>query len=96
MTPKRARPVCGYMGCTLEEYHSGLCTVAPPAHKRRAPLPRRIASESFVVPYFPAPIPLSEELSQEMVHSLFDQSLDDLLFTVEEVERCIDELPDKN
>ena len=88
MTPKRAR-----MGCTLEEYHAGLCTVAPPAHKRRAPLPRRIASESMDRPCV---VPLSPDLSPEAVHSLFDQSLDDLLFTVEEVERFIDELPDKN
>ena len=93
MTPKRTRPVCGYMGCTLDEYHAGLCTVAPPAHKRRAPVPRRIASESMDR----APlIPLSPDLSHEEVHSLFDQSLNDLLVTVEEVERFIDELPDKN
>lgn len=93
MTPKRARPICGYMGCTLEEYHAGLCTVAPPAHKRRAPLPRRIASDSMDRPCV---VSLSLDLSPEVVHSLFDQSLDDLLFTVEEVERFIDELPDKN
>lgn len=41
-------------------------------------------------------IPLSPDLSHEEVHSLFDQSLNDLLVTVEEVERFIDELPDKN
>lgn len=84
------------MGCTLEEYHAGLCSVVPLAHRRRAPMPRRIASESVDVAISGHMVPRVPDLSPETVHSLFGESLDDLLFTVEEVERLIDELPDKN
>jgi len=91
-TPKRARPACGYMGCTHGAYHAGLCSVAPPPLRRQAPLPRRIASSSMSKDPAATTIPFPTALSTETLSELFEHSVGDLLFTVDEVQQLIDML----
>lgn len=86
---KRARPVCGYMGCTRDEYHAGLCSVTPPPVKRMAPMPRRLASNSMLRETSTPIIPISEDWTTDAPS---DHSIEDLLFTVEEVEQLIEML----
>jgi len=91
-TPKRARSVCGYLGCTRDEYHAGLCSVAPPPVKRHAPMPRRIASNSMSMDPRAKNVPISPELTTEALSELFDHSVGDLRFTIDEVQQLIDML----
>lgn len=91
-TPKRARSACGYLGCTRDEYHAGLCSVAPPPVKRHAPMPRRIASKSMATDAPVKSVPISAELTTEALSELFDHSVGDLLFTIDEVQELINML----
>jgi len=91
-TPKRARSACGYLGCTRDEYHPGLCSVAPPSVKRRVRMPRRIASNSMSKVPPATSVPISTEITMEALSTLVDYSVGDLLFTIDEVQQLIDML----
>ena len=91
-TPKRARPVFGYMGCTRDEYHAGLCSVAPPPMKRHAPMPRRIASNNMSTNLSAKTVPICTELTEEALLELFNHSVGDLLFTIDDVQQLLDML----
>lgn len=91
-TPKRTRSACGYMGCTRDEYHAGLCSVAPPPMKRKAPMPRRIASNSMLKESSTGANPNYRELTTDVLSELFDYPVGDLLFTIDEVQQLIDML----
>ena len=80
------------MGCNRDEYHAGLCSVAPPPVKRHAPIPRRIASNSMSMDPRAKTVPISPELTTEALSKLFDHSVGDLLFTIDEVQQLIDML----
>ena len=80
------------MGCTRDEYHAGQCSVAPPPVKRHAPIPRRIASNSMSRVAPAKSVPISTELTTEALSELFNHSVVDLLFTIDEVQQLIDML----
>lgn len=91
-TPKRPRSACGYLGCTRDEYHAGMCSVVPPPVKRHAPMPRRIASNSMSKDSPATSVSIPTELTTEALSELFHHSIGDLLFTIDEVQQLIDML----
>ena len=90
--PKRKRPVCGYLGCTRDEYHAGICFATSLHVKRRAPIPRRIASTSMSTDPPVKTVPISTEVTTERLMTLTGHSIGDLLFTIDEVQQLIDML----
>ena len=76
----RERRACNLQGCTLPALHSGVCSVRPPAHKRRAPAPKRLVASDWGRKR----ARVDETLDREDVERLFGMPLEALLATPEE------------